>query len=50
MRMLLNTDLFAMDAKYNRSFYSHYILLNNINTASASAKIDKSDNACAFKS
>ena len=48
MRMLSNTDLFAMDAKYHRSCYSHYISLNNIKAASA--KVDKSDNACAFKS
>ena len=50
MRMLSNTDLFAMDAKYHRSCYSHYISLNNIKAASARAKVDKSDNACAFKS
>ncbi|KAG0714897.1 hypothetical protein GWK47_013196 [Chionoecetes opilio] len=39
-----------MDAKYHRSCYSHYISLTNIKAASARAKVDKSDNACAFKS
>ena len=48
MRMLSNTDLFAMDAKYQRSCNLHYISLNNIKAASA--KVDKSDNACAYKS
>ena len=42
--------LFAMDAKYHRSCYSHYISLNNMNAASARAKVDKSHNACDFKS
>ena len=50
MRMLSNTDLFAMDSKYHRSCYSHYISLNSIKTASARDKVDKSDNARAFKS
>jgi hypothetical protein len=50
MRMLANTDLFAMDAKYHRTCYSHYISLNNIKAACATAKLDSSDNESAFTS
>ena len=35
MRMLAYPDLFAMDAKYHRSCYSHYISENNIQAAKA---------------
>ena len=37
MRMLAYPDLFAMDAKYHRSCYSHYISERNIKVAKSKA-------------
>jgi hypothetical protein len=48
MRMLAYPDLFAMDAKYHRSCYSHYISENNIKAAKGRAALGKPEDEPAF--